>query len=729
MNPVRRFVTCSALGFLGWSCLGAEPVELIIRSLSPDGRATFDEATGEVTDPAGVEVIYGDARLTARRIQVDQRTGDIAADGEVRLQRGLELWTGESLRYNFVTHQISGTEFRTGMPPVFATGRSLEADMANETHHAVGAMITTDDVHSPSYRVQAQRITFVPGQYLEARKATLYVGRIPVFYFPRYRRHLDRHPNNFVFVPGYRTLFGPYLLTTYNWSIATNATAAFHVDSRLDRGVAGGPDLKYDLGRVGKGNLKAYGTRDEDPGRDAAGKPIPTDRGRVAYAHSTILRTNLTARALVNWQSDAYILHDFYEAEYRADTQPKTFLELNQAWSNFTLDALAMPQVNDFYQTVERLPDVKLTGLRQQLGVLPVFYESESSLGYYRFQGGDFAAATNYAALRADTYHQLLWPNTFFGSLNVTPRVGGRFSYYGEEEGEFSTLSEQERAVFNTGVEVSTKASRLWRGTRSSLLDLHGVRHIFEPSVNYAFVPSPSTAPAQLPQFDPELYSLEMLPIDFPDYNSIDSIDSQNVFRFGIRNKIQTKRNEEIQNLVNWATYLDWRIRPRHDQRTYGDLFSDLDLRPRSWVTFNSEVRYDINTTSCRMANHTATLEPNDWWAWKVGHRYLEQLPGQDDESGNNLFLSSLFLRLNENWAVRLQHHFEARNGMMEEQFYTLYRDFRSWTAGLTFRMRDGRNRLDGKDDLTVAISFSLKALPRYKLGDDRDRPDLLLGD
>ena len=32
---------------------------------------------------------------------------------------------------------------------------------------------------------------------------------------------------------------------------------------------------------------------------------------------------------------------------------------------------------------VERLPDLKLTGLRQQLGPTPLYYESESSLGYF----------------------------------------------------------------------------------------------------------------------------------------------------------------------------------------------------------------------------------------------------------------------------------------------------------------------------------------------------------
>ena len=72
-----------------------------------------------------------------------------------------------------------------------------------------------------------------------------------------------------------------------------------------------------------------------------------------------------------------------------------------------------------------------------------------------------------------------------------------------------------------------------------------------------------------------------------------------------------------------------------------------------------------------------------------------------------------------------MQHRFEARDGILEEQYYTVYRDFRSWTAALTFRVRE--NRI-GPTDYGVAVTFSLKAIPRFKLGDDRNKPTLLLG-
>ena len=98
---------------------------------------------------------------------------------------------------------------------------------------------------------------------------------------------------------------------------------------------------------------------------------------------------------------------------------------------------------------------------------------------------------------------------------------------------------------------------------------------------------------------------------------------------------------------------------------------------------------------------------------------------GTNVDVGNNLIVSRLFFRLNENWAASVSHHFEARDGTMEEQHYTLYRDLRSWTTALTLRYRQNTG---GPDDFGVAFTFSLKAFPRFGLGSDTAHATRLLG-
>ncbi len=683
----------------------------------------------------GVFIQYGDTTLTADSATVDWRTGQCAADGHVRIAQGQMLWVGEHMDYNFKTRQMRTEEFRAGKPPVFLAGRNLQGDLTNKTYTARRVMVTTDDLQQPAFYLRANKIRIVPGQYVEAWNAVLYADGVPAFYFPYYHRNLGAHANNFSLRPGYRSLFGPYLLGTYTWWLNDTLNGAWHADYRERRGGGGGPDLNLHLDRWGDAKLRYYYLYDQNPYLGTNGVPgsfpVPHNRQRFYFTYQATPATNLNLKSVVNYQSDPLMLHDFFEGDYAQNPQPNTFVEGEKYWNNWSLDALATPRINDFFDQVERIPDVKLTGWRQQVWNTPLYYESESSVGYYRrllaatnqpFAGTN-GPAFDYSAARADTFQQLLLPWTFFGWLNVTPRAGGRFTWYSRETGPGATNSETYRKIFNTGVDVSFKASRLWTGATNHLLDLDGLRHIIEPSASYAFIPRPSTLPPQLPQFDSALPSPVLLPIQLPDYNDIDSIDSENVIRFGLRNTLQTKRRGEIQNLLDWNLFLDWRLHPAANQGTFNDLYSDLAFRPRSWLVLESQIRYDLNNENLNLAYHQITFTPNERWSWSLAHQYTRA--GFVD-SGDNLISSTLFYRLNDNWGFRATDNFNALNGRMQDQFYTVYRDLRSWTAALTFRLTDNGV---GPRDFTVAFSFSLKAHPRQALGSDTVEPYHLVGE
>jgi lipopolysaccharide assembly outer membrane protein LptD (OstA) len=685
----------------------------------------IDPKTGAMTATNYVRVKYADSVLTAQRATLNQETGEVEAEGNVRLQHYGQLWIGEKLRYNFKTGKMVGEDFRTGQPPLFAKGDVVVGDKPAGVYVAVNGLLTGDDRPGPEFSMRAKTLIIVPGEYVEAKHAVFYIGEVPVFYLPVYRRSLKVLGPRFELTPGYRSQFGPFLESSYNWYWNERLYGSLHLDGRAKRGVGVGPDLHWRLPRFGEGTAKYYYARDEEPGLDVNEMPIDDDRHRLWLFHQATPRTNLTVKGMLRYQSDVFVVRDFFESEYRKNVQPNSYLEADQLWSNYSLELFTQPQVNDFYDTVERLPEVRLRGLRQQIAGSPFYYEADSSFGYYRRSFADGSTNLPFSAFRGDTFHQVDLPRTFFGWLNVTPRAGGRLTHYTEAHDPGAFTDEEDRAVFNTGAEVSLKASRVWPGVRSPFWQVDGLRHIVQPSVNYVFVPHPTTPPRQLPQFDYELPSTRLLPIEFPDYNSIDSIDTQNVLRLGLRNKFQTKRKQGIDNLVHWALYTDWRLNPRDEQPTFSDIYSDLDLRPFSWLTLNSEVRYHPNEHVLREANHRATFLPGGAWSWTVGHRYLREDPRFGENSGNNLIFSSLYYRLNENWGARATHHYEMTDGTMEEQQYTLYHDFRSWTGALSFRIRDQRT---GSRDYSVGFTFSFKAVPRFDLGDDANKPSLLLG-
>lgn len=717
----------------------------------------------------GVIVTSHDIVLTADRAQANEKTGEVIAQGDVTILGRDHVWRGANVLYNFKTGAIKAGKFKTLHAPFYLSGENL-AGKTNSFYSATNTVITTDDYSNPAYRIRARRIVIYPGSHLEAHEATLMIGNIPVFYFPVYRRHFGRHPNNVVVTPGYRGTWGPFLLTTYNWQTTNKLDGSLHLDLRGRRGVAGGPDMNLHLGQWGEAGARYYFAHDEEPNVDGVTNtisPVPLtlahDRNLFTFTYQAEPWTNLTAKARIHYQSDPLILRDFFEREYRKNVQPSSFAEVNKIWPNYSLDVLVQPRLMDFWEQVERLPDIKLMALRQQVGVTPIYYESDSSAGYLKrsFANTDpFNTTNNFSAGRLDTFHQFVLPKTFFGWLNVTPRVGGRLTYYRNEGGYIAQTNDLTRGVFNTGAEATFKASRVWTEARNKVFDVNGLRHIIEPSINYVFVPNPTTPPSELPQFDYEVPSLRLLPIEYPEYNSIDSIDSQNVLRLSLRNKLQTKRAEGIENIVNWALYTDWRLAKRPDQtvtiatniahiihqETFANVYSDMDLRLRSWLTLNSQLRYDVENRRFNEAYHRLTLQPNNVWSASLSYRYLinndaalvdplilqsrsrATMPESAFEiPGHKTIQASLHYRLNENWAARIAERFEARDGTLEEQQYTIYRDLRSWTAALSLRIRENHDA-GRKEDFTIAVTFSLKAFPRFGLDSDTEQPQLLLG-
>ena len=299
----------------------------------------YDVSGGTAKATNGVMVVYGEVVLTARQIIADLATGVVVADGKVRIQQGEQLWASEHMSYNFKTRQIEAEQFRTGDPPMFAQGRMLTADTTNHVFLATDAIVTSDDVEQPFIKIRAKSIKIIPQKKLEARQATLYVGGVPVFYFPYYSRDLTEHASHYAFLPGYRTAFGPFLMSTYTWWMSDYLDGAFHVDYRERKGPGVGPDFNYNLGKWGSGSLRYYYTHDRDTAADELGVPIPENRQRVYFSYDANPATNLYVKGLVRYESDFAVVRDFFEREYRQNPQPDSFLEVNKFWRNFSLDA------------------------------------------------------------------------------------------------------------------------------------------------------------------------------------------------------------------------------------------------------------------------------------------------------------------------------------------------------------------------------------------------------
>src|ERR1044071_1729559 len=143
-----------------------------------------------------------------------------------------------------------------------------------------------------------------------------------------------------------------------------------------------------------------------------------------------------------------------------------------------------------------------------------------------------------------DTFHQLTYPNAYFGWLSIVPRVGYRGTYYGKTWDLGSTIfvpptnplvpdfilpppttanpikfaGDTVRIVFDTGAEASFKISRKWEDVQSPAFGLDGLMHVIQPFTDFSYVKEDGPNPLSVLQFDRFEPSTQLRAIDFPQF-------------------------------------------------------------------------------------------------------------------------------------------------------------------------------------------------------------------
>jgi len=713
-------------------------------------QVEFDQTTKMATARGKVIIVKDDVRLTSDSARYNQATKDMFAEGNVRFTRGDQEWICESLYYNFQTKALTTDASRGFQEPWYIEWQQSK-DAGTNRYEATRGFITTCDYPTPHWRIQYKRLEIYPDDRVVGHDATLYIRSVPVFYWPYFRKSLDDTRMPLDIVPGISGRFGPYMYLAYEWGVTDELTITPRLDLRTQHGIGLGADADYDFGVWGAGRLRGYWAQDHDPQDrqdrlfNKNGTRIVDDfdrfnsgrgsndvgwvnRYRVDWLHKANPTDSLELMFKAERLSDPDVVQDYAESEFRKRIQPDSFADATYTGEHYTAGILARPNLNSFFTKTERLPDAELSFVRTPLGRSGIFYEGENSVAElrrefsttYNRRGlpvGETFSMPDYNAFRADTFHQLSYPKLLFGWLSVVPRVGGRGTYYNRNPS--ADPDDTMRGMFTAGAEASFKLSRVYACNNDGL-DIHGLRHVVTPSVNYSYVDiTHSDRPSSLFQFDtidafdplsqamppvrkytPRTETTRFNPVDFPAFNAIDAIDYNNVFRTGLRNQLQTKRDGRPYDLMDLWVFTDLRVDPHNDTDT--DLFSFLELRPTKWLALDAESRYNFDNTDIVDVNTEVRVLKQDRWSFGLGTRYL-----RDD---SHQATADFHYTLNENWAFRVVERVDMARGELAEQEYTLFRDLHCWTMSFTFKYRSEEV---GQDNFQAWVIFSLKAFPQ----------------
>src|SRR5208283_2990439 len=115
---------------------------------------------------------------------------------------------------------------------------------------------------------------------LIAQNVVMYIGNVPVMYFPYLRRSLKNNEAFFDIDGGESSRVGSFVNTAYQFPVTKDIVARLRLDYFSKEGTGEGLDLKYDYGKEAQGVLQTYYIHENDTGED---------RYRIFLKHRTYL--------------------------------------------------------------------------------------------------------------------------------------------------------------------------------------------------------------------------------------------------------------------------------------------------------------------------------------------------------------------------------------------------------------------------------------------------------
>jgi hypothetical protein len=658
--------------------------------------------------------------------------------GHVRIYRDISLYVTEHGFYNTETKKVRAFNGRTESEPYFVTGRDVSSIANSDNGYLIrNGTFTTDDTARPDFHLHARKIRIYEKDRVIMQYVTAYIGNVPVFWWPYLYQSLS-DTFSFTISPAYLSEWGPSLLTQVMFPITDYIRARLQLDYFGRRGAAIGfnPVIDYGKDKDSQARIKTFYIDDQNPDinqTDEVRQNVPASRYRLSLEDRTNFTDDIYAIANLTKLSDPYVMEDFYQGEFRIDPVPDNVIAVTKTNPIYTLTAIERFQANDFFTTTERSPEVVLDITRHPLFGGPIFYEGETGFANLRLQFPEGSDFKNYGTDRFDTFHQLTFPNTYFGWLSIVPRVGYRGTYYGKTWDLGSTIfvppsdplvpdfilppptnanpikfdGDTFRSVFDTGAEASFKISRKWDDVQSRALGLDGLMHVIQPFTDFSWVKEDGPNPLSILQFDRFEPSTQLRAIDFPQFTTIDSIADWTVWRVGVRNRLETRRDDSTMTWFELDTYFDVNFDNPYDRNDYSDLVNKIRFTPLPWLSFSVDSQVPAFAKSFTEVNTSANIQPLSNLQLTVAHRYLNDNPFFQNSS---LFVVGGYYRIDDNWGVGAQEQYEATTNTLEEQRYAIYRDLSSWVASFGGVIRDN----NGVKEYGVLFTITLKAFPKF---------------
>ena len=711
---------------------------------------------------------------------------ELYLEGNIVFSQGNRVIYADRMYYNVSSEygMVLSAEVHTPVPQFQGLMR-LKADVLQQldarNFKAYGAAITSSRLGVPRYWLQSGEVSFQDQRSeadlsvfaavdenqptkmrVEASSNLVYLGGVPVFYWPRFvtsNQRSNLYLNSVKFkndgIYGFQTYLDWDLFALLGMSAPEGTRLRLSTDYLSKRGPAGGIQFEYDrpetwlFGAPGRGQLDAWFLVDD--GLDLLGSDranlIPEEdfRGRTYSRHRFFISPSWEFMVETGWISDRNFLEQFYQIEWETEKDYETALRLRRYNGNRMFEVFGKARVNDFFTETEWLPRINHFMLGQDLLGQRLTWNSASSVGYAHQKVATTPTAPDDAAkftllpwesdsegLRAVTRQELSAPFSF-GAMKVVPFVSGEAGFWNEDVNQDDVT----RLVGQAGFRTALPMWKVYSGFENQLLDFRGLAHkaTFETEWFYA---DANKDVDRFPLYDPlddnsqEHFRRRFifntfggaLPPEFDERNfalrngiqrwvtsNAELMDDQSQVRVGVDQRWQTKRGlpgrERIVDVVSLD--FDFTFFPDAERDNFGEPFGAFNYDFRYHVgdrlTLLSDGYVDVFSQGLKAVSAGAQIgRPGR------GDAYIGMLSLEGPISAN-ILNGSVNYRMNEKWIFSGGAAFDFGSAGNIGQTVNLTR------IGESFLVRAGLNIDHGRDNVSFTFGIEPRFLPTVRLG------------
>ncbi|HEY4707608.1 MAG TPA: LPS assembly protein LptD [Thermodesulfobacteriota bacterium] len=697
-------------------------IALLLAVLALWGRAWAQEPTGDLfSKDAPIEV-------TADTITYDKETDSYHATGNVEITQEGTTMKADSAILNMTSgvatasgnlqvvdeggSTLSGKSFQFNIKEktaVLVNGRlyyrednvHLTADTilktGPETYNAERVTYTTCDCppeEEPAWSFAATSAKVMVGDFLTGWNARFYIKGVPVLYAPFISIPIkrDRQTGFLQPRPGFSELRGFVLENSLFWATAKNQDATFYLDIESKRGLGKGIEYRYIRSAESFGELFLYHFQEKSiervrefrDGVDNLSRPEEAEnsRWRLKYQHSELLPGSVSLRANLDIVSDDEYFIDFgRNSAERSLESIESNLSATKSWSNWSLVGQLRVFDNlldaDDEETLQRLPEVTLTGTDSKLYNTPLYLSSVSSyVNFWREEG--------LRGQRLDVRPRLSLPMSPGGYFDFIPSVGPMATLW-YVEGAADDKSYYDRFLYDLRAELRTTFVRVYR---TDLETLKAVRHTIRPNVTYVYVP-------------------EAVQDDLPNFDALDRLAPQNSLSYSL-NSTLTGKHREGENVWYFDyLYLDLSqsynlyeaqrelTSPGDERKPFSEITGEIVVRPSPRVTATAKGKFDPYESRFNTYDISLAAADRRGDTISIAHRYVRD--------GANYIEGFLRARLTGgvNFTYLQRYSFDEYRSL--ESAYGIEYAHQCWSATLTYT-----ERLEEK---IVYLTFNLLGL------------------